>query len=486
MTISAMEYLLSFNLSPILPFFTAALFLIFFGYYRSKSSNKTNLPPGSFGWPIIGETLGFVNQDHEKFIGDRMNKYSSKIFKTNILGEKTVVFCGVAGHKFVASNEEKLFVAWRPQSMQKLFRSSYQKVSSAVVPRKTEKQILGAPGFLRVDALVRYLPAMDSLVQEHFNRYWVGKQNVDAHHLSQLLVLTLSGRFFWGLEDQTRIQKLCKLMDTMMLALHVVDLNIPGTIFYRSMKAAEAARKEIQLLIKEKKEAMCNGVKMTDILSFMIAQPDPTTGNPMADHEIAGKSIGLVSAAFNSPAMTTAFIVKYLGEKPEIFNKVRKEQIEIASSKKDGEALNWEDIHKMKYSWSVALEVMRLIPPLQGTFREVTTDINYEGYTIPKGWKVYWTVSTTNKNTNYFPAPEEFDPSRFENEAPPPYTNIPFGSGPRICPGKDYARLQILTFMHHLVKRFKWDVINPNCKVLGGLNPVPTEGIYVRLHPCPP
>ncbi|KAI8000619.1 Beta-amyrin 28-monooxygenase [Camellia lanceoleosa] len=157
--------------------------------------------------------------------------------------------------------------------------------------------------------------------------------------------------------------------------------------------------------------------------------------------------------------------------------------MEIAKSKAPGELLNWDDIKKMKYSWNVVCEVMRLAPPLQGAFREVMTDFMYNGFSIPNGCKLYWSANSTHNNSEFFFEPHKFDPSRFEGSRPVPYTYVPFGGGPRMCPGKEYARLEILVFMHNLVKRFKWEKVIPNEKIVFDPMPNPEKGLPIRLFP---
>ncbi|MCD7462372.1 hypothetical protein HAX54_048371 [Datura stramonium] len=75
-------------------------------------------------------------------------------------------------------------------------------------------------------------------------------------------------------------------------------------------------------------------------------------------------------------------------EYPAVYSEILKEQMEIANSKTANDLLNWEDLRKMRYSWNVASEVLRLAPPVHGTFREAIEDITYDGWHDPKGMEV--------------------------------------------------------------------------------------------------
>nr|AJD25249.1 cytochrome P450 CYP716C12 [Salvia miltiorrhiza] len=460
--------------------------LTFFLLRRSTDKGDA-LPPGSFGWPVLGESVEFLFGKPENFVGDRMKKYSPDIFKTKILGEKTAVICGPAGHKFLFSNEQKYFTAFRPHPMQHLFRSYKTKSAApaaAPPPSKAtdESKAIRQPGFLKPEALMRFLAGMDLITQKQLQIHCAGKNVVEFYPLSKTITLTIACQFFMGINNPERIARLVKSFDDITVGMHCIMLNVPGTIFYRGNKAAAAIRKELIAVIKEKKQAIAGGAPLHDILSHMIVASDPS-GQSMPEPEIADKIMGILTAGYSTVATTMTFLMKYLGLNPDIYERVRAEQLEIAAAKKEGMPLDWEDVGKMKYSWNVICETMRMVPPLQGTFREVLEEFSYAGYTIPKGWKVYWTVSTTNMNPQYFKEPERFNPSRYEEgEAPPPYTYVPFGGGPRMCPGKEYARISILAFLHNVVKAYRWEVVDPNEKVQGDMMPEPQKGLPVRLY----
>ncbi|KAJ8528188.1 hypothetical protein K7X08_021880 [Anisodus acutangulus] len=79
--------------------------------------------------------------------------------------------------------------------------------------------------------------------------------------------------------------------------------------------------------------------------------------------------------------------------------------METAKSKAPGELLNWDDIQKMKYSWNVVCEVLRVASPLlQDTLREAIVDFMFNGFYIPKGWKVVVYSSGDHKSLSEAPS----------------------------------------------------------------------------------
>lgn len=255
--------------------FLLALVLFIFTIFsdhklKPSSKNHKNLPPGSFGWPVLGETFLFGNQ--ENFISQRMKKHSSEIFKTNILGEKTAVICGPNGNRFVFLNEQKLFTAFRPRSIQKLFpshhdhHSSSSSVSSSSsdsvkIAREAETQILRSPGFLKREALVKYVGEMDLITQRSLKIFWESKQEdekVRVFPFAKAHTLSLACRFFMGINDDSGfVTRLVKDFDDIAIGLHSVPLSLlPWTAFSRAIRAADRVRKELGKVIRKKKEAM--------------------------------------------------------------------------------------------------------------------------------------------------------------------------------------------------------------------------------------
>lgn len=158
----------------VLPTILAILVFCFHFITRIVKLKKLNLPLGSLGWPIIGETFEFVKASVEgkqiRFIEERMKKYDKRVFKTSMFGEHIAVFCGPLGNKFLFSNENKNVQVWWPSSVKRLLRLSI--VNKVGDEAKVTRKLLMS--FLNPETLRNYLPKMDSIARHHINTHWKG------------------------------------------------------------------------------------------------------------------------------------------------------------------------------------------------------------------------------------------------------------------------------------------------------------------------
>lgn len=140
----------------------------------------------------------------------------------------------------------------------------------------------------------------------------------------------------------------------------------------------------------------------------------------------------------------------------------------------------------MKYLEQVLKEVLRVMPPVAGGFREVIQTCEINGYTIPKGWSVLYQISRTHQDSTRYPNPKQFDPERFDvNQTGKSqlFSYVPFGGGMRECLGKEFARLEMKIFAALLIRNSEWDLVpSQNLDVEMLPTPHPKDGLKVYFR----
>jgi len=464
--------------------FLAFLFFLFvINTHRTRASR--GIPPGTFGWPLIGETLEFLGcqrrgSPHD-FFDSRTQKYGN-VFSTSLVGHPTVALCSAEGNRFLFNNENKLVVMSWPSSVTKLLGNSLNSVTGDDAKRLRRMLMT----FLRPEALQKFVGRVDSITKRHLAEYWIGKGEVTVLPLVKRHGFFLACDLFASITDQDDVASLSHHFMALQKGLLQIPIDLPGTRYNKAKVAANAIREQLGGVIQKRKIALHEGKDSPeqDLFSFLLSHVDEQgERDSLTDDEVKDNFILLLFAGHDSTSSTLTVLIKFLAENPHCYEGVLREQLDIAGSKEAGQLLEWEDFQRMKYTWRTAQEALRLMPPAQGGFRKAIKDFTYGGYTVPKGWKVVWTVSATHGKSEYFSDPEKFDPSRFEGAGPPPYTFVPFGGGQRKCPGSEFARMEILVFLHNIVKNFKWELVNPGEKVIVDPIPTPVNGLPIKLLP---
>jgi cytochrome P450 len=148
--------------------------------------------------------------------------------------------------------------------------------------------------------------------------------------------------------------------------------------------------------------------------------------------------------------------------------------------------LSLELVKRMTYLEQVLCEVERYYPPVSFGFRGVAESFQFGQYTVPKGWRLLYSIDATHRDERYFPDPERFDPERFAGKTAATdrgaFRLVGFGGGPRVCPGMSLARTQAKVVASHLLRGYSW-TLEPDQDMRVVFMPArrPAGGLRVRF-----
>lgn len=204
----------------------------------------------------------------------------------------------------------------------------------------------------------------------------------------------------------------------------------------------------IQRIVDERRRS---GEDKGDLLSMLLSALDDD-GSGMSDKQLRDELMTLFLAGHETTANTLIWSLVLLAQHPQALAALRAE-IDTVLGSRDA---TFEDLPNLPYSDQVIKETLRLYPTAPGVSRSPIHDLQLGGYTVPKNAFMQISIYAMHHSSRYWQEPEAFRPERFAPEAEkqiPHYAYLPFGGGPRVCIGNQFAmmeaRLALITLMQH-------------------------------------
>ncbi len=184
----------------------------------------------------------------------------------------------------------------------------------------------------------------------------------------------------------------------------------------------------------------------------------------ITDREIKGNLLTVLVAGVDTSTYTLAWIIYHLCKYPALQDKIREEANLILG--KEEHITVYEQLSSLPYTDALTYESMRLKTVSPMLLHEANEDVFIKDYEVKKGEIVLIESRYACKHMDHFVNPLEFDIERWINKAPNRSEKghdlqayIPFGSGPRFCPGRNLAQLELRMVLSMLVKNFKIEMI---------------------------
>ncbi|XBH97202.1 hypothetical protein VPH35_087475 [Triticum aestivum] len=413
--------------------------------WNNPPCNIGRLPPGSMGFPLVGESLQFMRPspslDISGFYKQRLKRYGT-LFKTNLVGHPVVVSMGADVNRFIFQQEGKLFRSWYPDTANSIFgKDSMANCDGSVhkYVRSFAARLFG-PDSLR-DVL---LAEIGRSVTQNLAA-WAAEPVIEVKDAMATMIFDHTAKKLIGFGPE-KSRKLRKNFDAFFQGMVSFPLYFPILRMYTGMYTC--GRKNVQKVLTDLlKERLSTPQKRHgDFLDEVVDELQSGTG--MMNEKFAVDFVAaLLFAAFATVSSTLAIGIKFLRASPAVLTRVQ---------------VTWDEYKSMTFSAQVTNEIVRLGSVAPGIFRKTLADVQVKGYTIPAGWLVMISPMAIHLNPEFYKDPLTFNPWRWQDESRKSIllkNFAPYGGGVRHCLGAEFSKVQIAVFLHTLVTNYRWKEI---------------------------
>ncbi len=290
--------------------------------------------------------------------------------------------------------------------------------------------------------------------------------------------LDIACKLIVGIESGSQTQ-LGQWFNTWCDGLFAIPLSLPWTKFGQALRCRKLLLSEIEKIVRQRQQQ----TPSQDTLGLLL-QAEDEEGERLSLNELKDQLLTLLFAGHETLTSALASFCRLLAQHPVVLAKARAEQQQLAL---DNGSLTLEHLKQMSYLEQVLKEVLRVVPPVGGGFREVIKACEFNGFLIPQGWSILYQISRTHQDGSVYYQPENFDPERFGTERAEDklksFSYVPFGGGIRECLGKEFARLEMKVFAALLLRNYEWELLpKQNLELIMVPTPHPKDGLQVSFR----
>jgi cytochrome P450 len=191
-----------------------------------------------------------------------------------------------------------------------------------------------------------------------------------------------------------------------------------------------------------------------DLLDRMLDAEDPETGRRMSPTDVLHNMQFFIVAGHETTALALSWSMMLLALHPQIQEQARQQAREVIG---DG-AATAADLEAIPLVAQVLEEAMRLYPPVGLVARDVREADSLAGRRLLPGDVLFLPIYALHRHKLWWDEPHAFRPERFAAAAKPRdrFQYLPFGAGPRVCVGANFAMLQAGIILATLLARFRF------------------------------